>query len=53
MEVVGIPSSVKHDQLEPTVCIILHHIGVNISGDKRETFKKRAIDSVKIVTGLL
>ena len=36
VEVVGIPSSVEHDQLEPTVCRILHHIGVNISGDKIE-----------------
>ena len=36
MEVVVIPSSVEHDQLEPTVCRILHHIGVNISGDKIE-----------------
>ena len=36
VEVVGIPSSVKHDQLELTVCRILHHIDVNISGDKIE-----------------
>ena len=36
VEVVGIPSSVEHDQLEPTVCRILHHIGVNISGVKIE-----------------
>ena len=36
VEVVGIPSSVEHDQLEPTVCRILHHIGVNIFGDKIE-----------------
>ena len=35
-EVVGIPSSVEHYQLEPTVCRILHHIGVNVSGDKIE-----------------
>ena len=28
--------SVEHDQLEPIVCRILHHIGVNISGDKIE-----------------
>ena len=32
----GTPSSVEHDQLEPTVHRILHHIGVNISGDKIE-----------------
>ena len=31
-----IPSSVEHDQLEPTACRILHHIGVNVSGDKTE-----------------
>ena len=37
VEVVGIPPSVEHDQLEPTVCRILHHIGVNISDDKIET----------------
>ena len=36
VEVVGISSLVEHDQLEPTVCRILHHIGVNISGDKIE-----------------
>ena len=36
VEVVGIPSSVEHDQLEPTVCRILHHIVANISGDKIE-----------------
>ena len=37
MEVVNIPSSAEHDQLETTICRILHHIGVNISGDKTET----------------
>ena len=36
VEVVGIPSSVELDQLQPTVWRILHHIGVNISGDKIE-----------------
>ena len=36
VEVVGISSLVEHDQLEPTVCRILHHIGVNISEDKIE-----------------
>ena len=36
VEVAGIPSSVEHDQLEPTACRILHHIGVNISGYKIE-----------------
>ena len=36
VEVVGIPSSAERDQLEHTVCRVLHHIGVNISGDKIE-----------------
>ena len=36
VEVVDIPSSAEHDQLEPTICRILHHIGVNISGNKTE-----------------
>ena len=36
VEVVGIPSLVEHDQLEPTVCRILNHIDLNISGDKIE-----------------
>ena len=36
VEIVGIPPSVEHDELEPTVCRILHHIGGNISGDKTE-----------------
>ena len=36
VEIVGIPSAVEHDQLEPTACRILHHIGVNISGYKIE-----------------
>ena len=36
VEVVGIPSSVEHDQLNPTVWRILHHTGVNIFGDKTE-----------------
>ena len=34
--VVSIPPSLEHDQLEPTICRILHHIGVNNSGDKIE-----------------
>ena len=33
VKVVGIPSSVDHDQLEPAVRRILHHIDLNISGD--------------------
>ena len=36
VEIVGITFSVKHDQVEPTVCRILHHIGVNITGVKVE-----------------
>ena len=36
VEVVNIPSSAEHDQLETTICRILHHIGVKISGDKTE-----------------
>ena len=36
LEVMGIPPSVEHDQLEPTACRILHYIDVNISGDKIE-----------------
>ena len=36
VEVVGIPSLVEHDQFEPTVCRIMHHIGENISRDKIE-----------------
>ena len=36
VDVVGIPSSVEQDQLEPTVCRTLYHIGVNISRDKIE-----------------
>ena len=41
IEVVGIPSSVEIDQLELTVCRVIHHIGVNV------------IDCVKIVAGRL
>ena len=36
VDVVRIPSSVEHDELEPTISKILHHIGVNISEDKIE-----------------
>ena len=36
VEIVVIPSSVEHDQLQPTVCRILHHIVANISRDKIE-----------------
>ena len=34
VEVGGIPSSVKHDQLEPTVCRIQHQIDVKFLGTK-------------------
>ena len=36
VDVVRIPSSVEHDELELTISKILHHIGVNISEDKIE-----------------
>ena len=35
VEVVGIPSSVEHDQLQFTVCKVTYNIGVNISGDQK------------------
>ena len=38
VENVGIPSSVVHDKLESTVCRI-HHIDINISGEKIETYQ--------------
>lgn len=34
---VGISSPVEHDQLESTFCVILQEIGVNITGNKKET----------------
>ena len=49
VEVVGIPSSIKHDRLEPTVCKILHHIGVNISGNKIEAFHRLGKNSDKTI----
>ena len=49
VEVVGILSSVEHDQLEPTLCRILHHIRVNISGDKIETFHWLGKNSDKMI----
>ena len=52
-EVVGIPSSVEHDQLEPTVCRILHHIGVNISGDKIEACHRMGINSDRTIVKFL
>ena len=49
MEVVGIPSSVEHNQLEPTVCRIPHHIGVNISGDKTEAYHRHGKNSGRTI----
>ena len=34
VEVVGIPSSIEGKDLEPTVCAILQHIGVAITGER-------------------
>ena len=48
-EVMGIPSSVEHDQLEPILCRILHHIGVNISGDKIEACHQLDENSEKTI----
>ena len=45
----GIPSSVEHDQLEPILCRILHHIGVNISGDKIEACHQLDENSEKTI----
>ena len=36
MDVVDISSSVEHDQIEPTLCRIPHHIGANVSRNKIE-----------------
>ena len=49
VEAVGIPSSVEHEQLEPTVCRILHHIGVNIPGDKIEACHRQGKNSDKTI----
>ena len=49
VQVVGIPSSVEHDQLEPILCRILHHIGVNISGDKIEACHQLDENSEKTI----
>ena len=32
VEVVGLPSSIEEEELEPTVCWVLQHIGVDITG---------------------
>ena len=32
-EVVGLPSSIEYKDLEPTVCRVLQHIGVAITGE--------------------
>ena len=49
VEAVGIPSSVEHEQLEPTVCRILHRIGVNVSGDKIEACHRQGKNSDKTI----
>ena len=49
VEVVGIYSSAEHDQLEPILCRILHHIGVNISGDKIEACHQLDENSEKTI----
>ena len=49
MEVAGIPSSVEHHQLDPTVCRILHHIGVNISVDKIEACHRLGKNSYQTI----
>ena len=33
VEVVGLPSSIEDKDLEPTVCRVLQHIGVGITGE--------------------
>ena len=48
-EVVGIPCSVEHDQLGSTVCRILHHIGVNISGDQIEACNRLGENSDRTI----
>ena len=52
MEVVDIPLSVEHDQLEATVCRILHHIGVNISGYNIEACHRLGKDSDRTIVNL-
>ena len=50
VEVVGIPSSVEHDQLEFTVCKFMYNIGVNISGDQKiEAFHRLGKNSDRII----
>ena len=49
VEVGRIPSSVEHDQLEPTICRILHHIGVNISGNKIEACHRMGKNSDRTI----
>ena len=50
VEVVGIPSSVEHDQLEFTVCKVMYNIGVNISGDQKiEAFHRLGKNSDRTI----
>ena len=47
-----IPSSIEHDQLEPTVSKILHHIGATISGDKIKACHQLGKNSDKTIVKL-
>ena len=50
VEVVGIPSSVEHDQLQFTVCKATYNIGVNISGDQKiEAFHRLSKNSDRTI----
>ena len=40
VEVVGLPSSIEDKDLEPTVCRVLQHIGVGITGESDRTIIK-------------
>ena len=39
----------EHDQLQTSVCGILHHIGANISGDKMEAYHQLGKNSDQII----
>ena len=40
VEMVGLPSSIEDKDLEPTVCRVLQHIGVGITGESDRTIIK-------------
>ena len=40
VEVVGLPSIIEDKDLEPTVCRVLQHIGVGITGESDRTIIK-------------